>query len=325
MVALGESLLRMSVPDHGRLESMSGLTVDIGGAEMNTLIGVSRLGGTATWLTRLGDNPLGRRIVNHAAAHGVRAVVDWDSAARTPLYFVEHGLPPRPSQVLYDRKHSAMHQLRPDHFPWVDMVADADVAFTTGITCALGKHPAEAVAAFLAAATQVGCRTAFDLNYRSLLWTWEQAIDCLRQLLPSIDLLFAGPRELQHLYGVELRDPVELARKTIFDGGPSTVILRETSRRPGRNVSVRVTAVTAEHAVSSGELHAEVLDPFGAGDAAAAAFLTRWRQHDDLAAAAEFAAWAAAVQHTIPGDAWVVHADDFDRARDSASSTGILR
>lgn len=61
---------------------------------MNALIGAAGLGLPATWLTRLADNPLGRRIAAHARAHGVVPHVDWDGAARAPLYFVEHGAHP---------------------------------------------------------------------------------------------------------------------------------------------------------------------------------------------------------------------------------------
>ena len=152
VVALGESLLRLSVPDHGRLEHTDALQLHVGGAEMNTLIGVAALGGRARWLTRLADNPLGRRISAHAAAYGVEVLADWDETARAPLYFVEHGLPPRPSEVLYDREDTAMRRLQPQHFAWDSLVDDFDVAYVTGITCALGDGAFKAVTAFLQAA-----------------------------------------------------------------------------------------------------------------------------------------------------------------------------
>src|SRR5439155_22956475 len=81
VVGLGESLLRLSAPGYERLEQARGLTVEVGGAEMNALIGMAALGLDAVWLTRLPDSALGRRIAAHAAAHGVTSIVDWDQVA----------------------------------------------------------------------------------------------------------------------------------------------------------------------------------------------------------------------------------------------------
>lgn len=315
VVGLGESLLRLAVPDHGRFDTMSRLDVEVGGAEMNTLITVARLGGTATWLTRLADNPLGKRIAAHAAGHGVRPVVQWDPAARAPLYFVEHGVPPRPSEVLYDRAHTAMQQLRADHFDWAQHLQRADMAYCTGITCALGVQAIEAVEEYFTAANECGSRTAFDLNYRGRLWTRQQAVDCLRRLLPHVDVLFASPDDLRQLHGTD-GEPLQLARKTVAEGRPSVVVLRESVPVPGHAVAVTVTAVTGDDDDAVTATHSgQVLDPFGAGDAAAGAFLTASHQSGGLADAVDLAAWACAHKHTLRGDAWVVRSDDL-RARD---------
>lgn len=311
VVGLGESLLRLSVPNHGRLDTMTALDVNVGGAEMNTLIAVARLGGAATWVTRLADNPLARRIAAHAAGYGVRPVIDWDPTSRAPLYFVEHGAAPRPSEVLYDRGYTAMQSLRPDHFDWAQHVDGADIAYSTGITCALGDSATQAVETFFVAARDAGCRVAFDLNYRGRMWSWSRAIDCMRRILPAVDVLFASPRDLRRLHDTDA-DPIDLARKTIADAGPDLVVLRESQPVPGRTVSVTVTAVSHDGEARSAEHNGLSLDPFGAGDAATGAFLTAWWQAGNLTEAAELAAWACAHQHTISGDAWLVRPDDVE-------------
>lgn len=324
VVGLGESLLRLSVPDHSRFDAMTSLAVDIGGAEMNSLIAVARLGGTATWLTRLADNPLGRRISAHAAGHYVHPVVDWDASARAPLYFVEHGVAPRPSEVLYDRRHTAMQDLRPDHFDWAEQVRDADIAYCTGITCALGDQATDAVEAFFAAARAAGCEVAFDLNFRSRLWSWGDAVDCLRRLLPLVDVLFASANDLRRLYNTDA-DPLLLARKTIGEGGPPQVVLRTSRPVLGGGVTVTVAAVTADDEAVSAAHDARVVDPFGAGDAASGAFLTASWQATDLTDAVDLAAWACSHQHTIPGDAWLVRAEDLQHRSPNTEHRSINR
>lgn len=323
VVGLGESLLRLSTPGHGRLERMEALDVHVGGAEMNSLIGVAALGGRATWVTRLADNPLGRRIANHAAAYGVDLVVDWDLGARAPLYFVEHGVPPRPSEVLYDRGGTAMSRLQPQHFDWAALTAGCDAAYTTGITCALGEGASRAATAFLDTAHRAGRHTAFDLNYRSRLWGWPEAAECLRTLLPSLSVLFASAHDLRQLFDAPDADPVDLARDTCTRYGVQVVVVRTTTSLSGRGVRTQIVAVTPRQVVRGGEHEAYAVDAFGAGDAAAAAFLTFWLRDQDLVAACDVAAWACAFQHTIGGDAWQVRRSDVDGR--TAATRRILR
>ncbi|MBX6766423.1 MAG: sugar kinase [Actinomadura rubrobrunea] len=325
VVGLGESLLRLSPPGHQRLEQASDLAVHVGGAELNTLIAAAALGVPAVWTTRLADNPLGRRIAAHAAAHGVRAEVDWDPSARAPLYFVEHGVPPRPSEVLYDRSATAMTRLTPDAFAWKDLMRDAGAALSTGITCALGEGPAAAVTAFFRAAREAGTETVFDVNHRVRLWSWEEAVPVLRGVLGHVDLLLAGRQDLLRLLpdADPGADQVALARRAIETYGHRMVVLRETSQLPGRRVSTAVTAVTADEVCAGPAYEADVVDAFGAGDAALGVLLASRLAGDDLATTVDKAAWAGAFQHTLPGDVCLIRPADLTRR--GAPARRILR
>jgi 2-dehydro-3-deoxygluconokinase len=315
IVGLGEALLRLSTPDQERLEQAGSLRVHVGGAELNALIAAVAGGAAATWMTRLADNPLGRRIVAHARAHGVHAVVDWDAGARAPLYFVEHGVAARPSEVLYDRRGTAMTTLTADAFDWGELVAGADAVLSSGITCALGAQPAAAVTALLEAARARGVRTAFDVNHRARLWSWDDSVPILRGLVDRVDVLLANAHDLERLLG-RSGEPVELARAAVEQLGPALVLMRDTVERDGGRIAVTATAVTAEREHVSGAHEAVVVDAFGAGDAALGAFLAALLGDDGLGDAVEAAAWAAAFQHTIPGDATLVRPSDRERAGD---------
>lgn len=320
VVGLGESLLRLAAPDHQRLEQAASLGVEIGGAEMNALIGASALGMQATWLTRLPDNPLGRRIAAHARASGVRAVVEWDEHARAALYFVEHGAAPRHSEVLYDRTGSALTALGPETFDWPRELEGASAALSTGITCALGDGPAAAVSALFAHAQNAGVQTVFDVNHRSRLWTWEEAIPVLQRVVGGVDILLASEHDLHRLLessDSEGQAAAELARRVMAGLGPRMVVLRDSGPLASGRVGVSVTAITQDASHRSASFEAEVVDPFGAGDAAVAGFLAGLLLDNDLQAAVDTAAWACAFQHTIPGDAWRVRPSDL-LARDEA-------
>ncbi|HYC82447.1 MAG TPA: PfkB family carbohydrate kinase, partial [Solirubrobacterales bacterium] len=303
VLGLGEALVRLSPPGQRRLEVATELELEIGGAELNALIGAARWGARARWLSRLADNPLGRRIAAHARAHGVETEVAWDPAARAPLYFVEHGAEPRQTHVLYDRERSAMAALAADGFAWEEAVAGAGAVLCSGITCGLGPGTADAARAFLAAGRAAGARTFFDVNHRSRVWSWERAAPVLREVLGGVDVLFASPFDLARLLERE-GEPEELARAASERFGHELVVMRENGHERGR-VAVEMTAVSADGVERSERHEAQVVDGFGGGDVALGVFVVLSLGGAPLAAALDSAARACALQHTIPGDAWI--------------------
>src|SRR5256885_4762088 len=70
LLSLGECMIRLSPPGHGRLEFSPTLEVWVGGGEYNVAYALSRLGLRTGFVSRLVENPLGHLIVNHARAAG---------------------------------------------------------------------------------------------------------------------------------------------------------------------------------------------------------------------------------------------------------------
>ena len=121
IVTFGEAMIRLTPPGMQRLEQAHAFDVWVAGAELNVAVGLARLGGSAGWVSRLPDNPLGRRVAAHARANGVdTAGVAWTEEGRLGLFFVEVGQAPRPSATLYDRGDSAFATLDPAAFDWAD-------------------------------------------------------------------------------------------------------------------------------------------------------------------------------------------------------------
>src|SRR4051794_18534000 len=71
IITFGEAMIRLSPPNFSRLEQAHNLDLKVGGAELNTAVGLARLGRSAAWISRLTDNPLGRLIANRAREAGV--------------------------------------------------------------------------------------------------------------------------------------------------------------------------------------------------------------------------------------------------------------
>src|SRR5438270_8390122 len=114
LVTFGEAMLRLSPPNFRRLEQTRSLDVQVGGAELNTAVGLARLGHSTAWVSRLTRNPLGRLIANHAREAGVGTDhVVWTDEDRVGVYYLEFGAAPRARSVPHDRKGAAIANIRP--------------------------------------------------------------------------------------------------------------------------------------------------------------------------------------------------------------------
>src|SRR5262245_31265016 len=114
LVSLGECMIRLSPPAHGRIEFAPALEVWVGGGEYNVAYALARLGLRTGWVGGLNTSPMGKIVANHARAVGMdlsHAVTKkYDGVGkvdRIGLNFTEVGHSKRGSVTLYDRGHTA--------------------------------------------------------------------------------------------------------------------------------------------------------------------------------------------------------------------------
>src|SRR5512145_3425077 len=119
LVAIGEVMLRLSIPSPARIETARQLDVQVGGAEANVAAACARLGLRTAWISALPANAWGERIVRELSGHGVDCTaVRMVHDARVGVYFLEFGAAPRPIRVLYDRRDSAFARMTPEAIEW---------------------------------------------------------------------------------------------------------------------------------------------------------------------------------------------------------------
>src|SRR5256885_16819586 len=71
VLALGECMVRLAPPGHGRIEFAKTLEVDVGGGEFNGAYACARLGLRGGFISKLPDNYVARIIINHARSVGM--------------------------------------------------------------------------------------------------------------------------------------------------------------------------------------------------------------------------------------------------------------
>ena len=311
-VSFGESMVRFSTKNFERIEQAHELEVRVAGAESNFAIGFARLGGRAAWISKLTNNPLGRFVANKLREHGVDVShVIWTNDHRVGLYFIEFGKKPRPTRVIYDRRGSAIANINPHEIDW-EVLKEYDVFHTTGITVALSENCKEAVTTGINKAKEFGVKVSFDVNYRSKLWSSDEAFKALNPILKKVDILF-----------ITKEDAEAVLRVT----GDYREMITKLTTRYSPKVAVLTLGSEGAMAIEDGEIYKaepyelETVDRIGAGDAFDSGFMYEYLKTGDVEEALRFGVAMAAFAHTIPGDIMFVTRDEIEsiisqRARD---------
>lgn len=260
-MTLGETMGLLRAASIGSLEHVSDFALHIGGTESNVAIGVTRLGGTARWMGRVGDDGVGRRVLRELRAERVElsAVVDPD--ARTGLMLKE--TPTAGStRVSYYRSGSAGSRLRPEDLD-LEAIRAAGVLHVTGITLALSDSAAAAVHSAVDVAAAAGVPVSFDVNHRAALWAGRDPAAAYRAIAERATVVFAGDDEAALLVGPGT--PAELASRLAALGPAQAVV-----KLGERGCVARVDG--DEYAADA--IPITPLDTVGAGDAFVAGYLT---------------------------------------------------
>jgi 2-dehydro-3-deoxygluconokinase len=264
VVGVGEAMVRLAPGPGETLESAPAYVVHAGGAEANVCANLAHLGVATSWLSRLPDNPLGRRVAETFRAAGVDTTgILWAPEGSAGLMFVQPGAAPRPGEVFYYRRHSAFASIDPDAVRWA-LLDGARFLHLTGITPALGERPRALVARAIVEARQRQLLVSFDVNYRAMLWTPSAARETLLPVLEGLDLVFLNDRDARTVFEVR-GEPGDVARM-LRDRFRCRVLVL-TCGEAG------AVAADAETVLRQAAFRADVIDRIGRGDAFAAGFL----------------------------------------------------
>jgi 2-dehydro-3-deoxygluconokinase len=302
VVTFGEAMIRLSPPNFRRLEQARSLDLFVGGAELNTAVGIARLGHTSAWVSRLTRNPLGRLIANHAREGGVSTEhVVWTDDDRVGVYFVEFGAAPRASSVLYDRKNAAIAGIKPGMVDWKAAFTGTQWFHVTGITPALSGSAAETTREALQAARAAGVQTSIDLNYRVKLWSQADAGKWMAEFMQHTDVLITTEEDIERVFGMKGKDYEDVAGQVAKRFGLKVVAITIRENPLVWKNTWTAMAYRDGKVFRTRTYEVEIVDRLGAGDSFAAGFI-HGSLTGDLQHAVDFGVAASALKHSIPGD-----------------------
>jgi 2-dehydro-3-deoxygluconokinase len=303
VVTFGEAMVRLSPPNFQRLEQARKLDLNVGGAELNVAVGVTRFGLKSTWVSKLPRNGLGYLIRDRAQEFGVDCShIVWSDKGRAGIYFVEFGASPRASSVLYDRAHSAISMIQPGEVDWAKVFSGSKHFHMSGITPALSASASDTTAEALKSAKKAGCTVSYDLNYRKKLWTPADAKKTQEPLMEHVDILITTEEDTNVVFGIKEKDYEAVAEKLAktFKFKIVAITLREDLSVWRNNW----TAIAFQDGkiIRDRTYEVEIVDRVGAGDSFTAGFLYAWLRLKDAEKGVQYGNAFAALKHTIPGD-----------------------
>lgn len=289
VVTVGESLGLLVSERAGALRDGAMLRLGFGGAESNVAIGVSRLGGRAAWVGRLGGDAVGALILRELRGEGVDAHAAID-AAPTAMMLKER-LASQRTRVTYYRRDMAGSRLRPSDVPR-KVIVNARILHITGIPAALGADAGAAVHHAIDLALEAGAVVSFDVNHRASLWSDPAvAAEEYRRLAARADIVFAGEDEAELVTGeADIDDQITSLRRL----GADHVVIKRGERGAvtvddGNRIDLAATPVA-------------VVDTVGAGDAFVAGWLTEFGRGADARTRLETAVACGGFACTVDGD-----------------------
>lgn len=261
MVTIGESLGLIGAASPEGIELTTRLRLGIGGAESNVAIGLSRLGIATSWIGRVGDDDLGRRIVRELRAEGVRAEPVVDPEALTALMLKE-ARAVGATRVRYYRTGQAGSRIGPDDLD-PSWIASAQFLHLTGITASLSPTAEATVARALDIAEENRLTVSFDVNHRSTITRHRDAGSLYRSIARRASIVFAGEDE---------------ARLLVADADDRESLVRGIAALGAREVVLKLgeegcLALIDDELSSMPAFAVDVVDTVGAGDAFVAGYL----------------------------------------------------
>ncbi|PFG44974.1 2-dehydro-3-deoxygluconokinase [Georgenia soli] len=291
VLTFGETMGLCASAGFGAFAHQPAAAVSFGGAESNVAIGLQRLGIPTTWVSRLGDDLIGRMILRGLRAEGVdvRASVD---PVRPTGFMLKERTSASETNVLFYRAGSAASHMTPDDLP-LDDLAQWDLLHITGIMPALSDSARETTLAAVARAHDVGVPISLDINYRSRLWSQDDAAAFVREVIARCRYVFAGDDEARIVVAGQ-HEPVDLA-KGLVDLGAKTAVVK---LGPNGALALDGGEITVMPSVPV----SQVIDTVGAGDAFVAGFLAERLHGASIHDAMRTAVRSGAMLCEAPGD-----------------------
>ena len=254
LYTLGEVMALFLAIDTDDVATAEKFELSVAGAEANVAVAVTRLGLSASLISRVGTDQLGKNILSSLKSEGVHVDGVKTVDSYTPALVRNRGQE-NPIDVTYLRRSSAGSTISVEDIEEQE-IASSRWLHVTGISVAISESSASAVSKAMELARNNEIPISFDINLRRKLWSESDASKALRSLIHDVELVVGGVDEYAVVWGST--DPEENLRLASAAGAKTAIMTAGDQKmriiHDGERFDVTPEVV-------------ETVDPVGSGDA----------------------------------------------------------
>ncbi|MDE6182306.1 MAG: sugar kinase, partial [Eubacteriales bacterium] len=228
---------------------------------------------------------------------------------RIGIYYSEIGHGLRSTEVIYDRKYSAISLAEKSEFDIPKMLEGIKLVHLSGITPALSNNLKEVIIDIVKYCKKNDIMVSFDSNYRSKLWSLEEAKEVLEEVLHYTDFAFLGYLDMINILKFEdvdlkFEEKLRYLYEKLFDIYPNLKCAASTIRIVNsiNNNTLEGYLFDGKDFFKSNPYTFDILDRVGGGDAFTAGVLHGILKGMSNERIIEFGICASALKHSIIGD-----------------------
>ncbi|MET1068126.1 MAG: sugar kinase [Pseudomonas prosekii] len=292
ILSFGETMAMFVAEQNGDLAAVGHFHKRIAGADSNVAIGLSRLGFNVAWLSRVGDDSLGRFVIDTLENEGLDCRhVAVDFAHPTGFQLKSRADDGSDPVVEYFRRgsaasHMSVQSISPD-------LLNARHLHATGIPPALSASAREMSLELMTRMRDAGRSVSFDPNLRPSLWATEQLmITEINRLAALAHWVLPGLSEGRLLTGFD--DPADIAAFYLDQGAEAVAI------KLGPHGAYYRTQL--DQGFVAGVPVQTVVDTVGAGDGFAVGMISALLENHSFAEAVQRANWVGSRAVQSRGD-----------------------
>lgn len=316
ILGFGEIMLRLTPPNNQKIIQSDSFEAVYSGGEANVIASLAILGHDTKFITKLPDNYLGKKVISKFRSYNVNVEDIIIGEGRLGVYYSEIGHGLRSTEVIYDRKYSAISIAKKEEFNIKNMLKGVGLVHLSGITPALSSNLKELIIDSVKECKNQGILVSYDSNYRSKLWPIDKAREVLEEVLPYIDFAFLGYLDMINILkfedeNLEFEERLKYHYENLFKKYPNLRFASCTKRTVNsiNNNTLQGYLFDGNNLFKSNKYTFDILDRVGGGDAFTAGILHGVLNEMENERIVEFGTCASALKHSIIGDINIIDED----------------
>lgn len=320
IVAYGEIMMRLEVPDNLLLRQAEDLKYSFTGTGVNITGLLAQFGYSTSLISAVPDNSIGSSAIGAIRRLGIHSDLIIKNNDNLGMYFLEKGFGNRPSNVTYtNRQHSSFNTTDISKYDLLQSLKDVDILHICGITLAMNQLTRDNILKLVKAAKEQNIKIVFDCNFRPSLWGEngnQRAKPFYETILSQVDIVIMSEKDAIQTLGLATNNQTKEGQ--LEELLPMVAQKFKISKIAGtiRTVQDSTHNTIKGYLYSNGNMYyskiheVNILDRIGTGDAYTCGIIHGELSNTEPQDIVSFSTASCVLAHTISGDTPLFGTDD---------------